>query len=570
MLKSTMHHVKSVIYPQSASPQSMLGKLPKPKYQNMESKRPLINRNEEEDIELATKRSTAYDASSECKVSGIAFRGAGLALALYYSNENIHSIKQSTRPQRRPSLFHRKATLILTNIVAAERTININIATTDASITNTAMVTTSTITVIVFTTSTTTTSTMLTASTTTTTTTTTTMLTASTTTTTTTAMVTTSPTKTSMTTMSTTRITMLTTSATETAILTTSTAETTMIITLTSKTPVDTTSTAKTTMFTASATETTMLTTLTNSHITTMNVSKFNKWKQNGITVAGGNGEGQELNQLKHPTEIFIDKNKNMFIADYSNHRIVEWKYNATEGRIIAGGNEQGNRTDQSNEPTDVIVDQQNHSIIIADSENRRVIQWLNQTQQILIRNIDCWGLAIDKHGFLYVSDWKKNEVRRWKMGEYNNEGIVVAGGNGEGHQLNQLSAPDFIFVDEDQSVYVTDRYNQRVMRWRKDAKEGKIVAGGNGKGANLNQLFEPAGVTADDLGQIYVTDWGNHRIMRWYEGKEEGEIVVGGNGKGNQSNQLNSPCGLSFDDERNLYVADRGNHRIQKFEIIL
>ncbi|CAF1150034.1 unnamed protein product [Adineta steineri] len=117
------------------------------------------------------------------------------------------------------------------------------------------------------------------------------------------------------------------------------------------------------------------------------------------------------------------------------------------------------------------------HSIIIADWGNRRVIQWVNQQQQILINNIHCHGLAVDKIGFLYVSDREKNEVRRWKMGEYNNEGIVVAGGNGNGSQLNQLSRPDFIFVDEDESVYISEYYNHRVTKWRKDAKEGTIVA---------------------------------------------------------------------------------------------
>ncbi|CAF3971263.1 unnamed protein product, partial [Adineta steineri] len=100
--------------------------------------------------------------------------------------------------------------------------------------------------------------------------------------------------------------------------------------------------------------------------------------------------------------------------------------------------------------------------------------------------------------------------------------------------------------------------------------REGIVVAGGNGQGANLNQLFFLEGVIVDDLGQIYVADLGNHRIMRWCEGKNEGEIVVGGNGEGNQSNQLNSPTGLSFDDEGNLYVANFRNHRIEKFEIIL
>ncbi|CAF1221230.1 unnamed protein product [Adineta steineri] len=299
--------------------------------------------------------------------------------------------------------------------------------------------------------------------------------------------------------------------------------------------------------------------------------SNFNKWKQNPITVAGGNGEGQKLDQLNGPGGIFIDRNRNIFIADgWLNHRIVKWEYNAKEGRIIAGGHDRGNGMNQLNRPTDVIVDQQNHSIIIADYNNRRVIQWLNQKQQILIDNIDCYGLAMNKHGFLYVSDREKNAVRRWKMGEYNNEGSVMAGGNGQGSERNQLNNPGFIFVDDDQSVYVADKDNHRVVKWRKDAKEGTVVAGGNGQGRNLNQLSSPYGVIVDDLDQIYVADLGNDRIMRWCEGKSEGEIVIGGNGKGNEPNQLNQPKGLSFDDEGNLYVVDLGNNRIVKFQIIL
>ncbi|CAF1385372.1 unnamed protein product [Adineta steineri] len=275
---------------------------------------------------------------------------------------------------------------------------------------------------------------------------------------------------------------------------------------------------------------------------------KFSKYKQNAITVAGGDGQGPQLYQLNRPTGIFIDKEKNIFIADYWNDRIIEWKYNAKERKIIAGGNGYGNGMNQLNNPTDVIIDQQNHSIIIADRGNRRVIQWLNQKQQILIDNIDCFGLAMDKNGFLYVSNC----------------------GNGEGDELSQLNYPTFIFVDEDQSVYVSDTFNHRVMKWRKDAKEGIVVAGGNDQGRNLNQLSEPQGVIVDDLGQIYVADYGNHRVMRWCEEKDEGEIIVGENGEGNQSNQLNLPTGLCFDDEGNLYVVDWGNDRIQKFEIIV
>jgi sugar lactone lactonase YvrE len=92
-------------------------------------------------------------------------------------------------------------------------------------------------------------------------------------------------------------------------------------------------------------------------------------------------------------------------------------------------------------------------------------------------------------------------------------------------------------------------------MKWLKDAKEGIVVAGGNGPGNSLTQLSHPQAVTVDQLGQIYVVDQ-NNRVMRWCKGDREGTIVVGGNGKGQQPNQLDYPIGLSFDRQGNLYVA--------------
>ena len=141
------------------------------------------------------------------------------------------------------------------------------------------------------------------------------------------------------------------------------------------------------------------------------------KWKQHGITVAGGHGKGNELNQLCNPNGIFIDNDKTIYIADCNNHRIVQWKYGEKNGQIIAGGNGEGNRNDQLNGPTDIIVDKQNNSFIICDQNNRRVIRWSNQNktnQQIIISDIDCSRLTMDKNGFIYVSDRAKHEVRRW------------------------------------------------------------------------------------------------------------------------------------------------------------
>jgi sugar lactone lactonase YvrE len=105
-------------------------------------------------------------------------------------------------------------------------------------------------------------------------------------------------------------------------------------------------------------------------------------------------------------------------------------------------------------------------------------------------------------------------------------------------------------------------------MKWVEGAKQGIVVAGGQGEGNGFTQLSWPRGVVVDQLGTVYVADQGNDRIMRWPKGATKGSVIVGGNGRGGQSNQLNEPIGLSFDRHGNLYVVDYGNHRVQNFNI--
>lgn len=112
--------------------------------------------------------------------------------------------------------------------------------------------------------------------------------------------------------------------------------------------------------------------------------SKYLKWKQNATTVAGGNGYGNQLNQLPSPLGISVDHNKNSLIADHDNDRIVRREWQAERGTIVAGGNGRGNRMDQLNGPIDVIIDKQNHSIIIAVRGNRRVIRWFDQSLEVV------------------------------------------------------------------------------------------------------------------------------------------------------------------------------------------
>ncbi|CAF3103690.1 unnamed protein product [Rotaria socialis] len=241
-----------------------------------------------------------------------------------------------------------------------------------------------------------------------------------------------------------------------------------------------------------------------------VNIPANATWKQNGVTIAGGHGQGGATNQLWGPYGLFVDDDQTVVIVDYYNHRIMQWKNGDTaNGQVVAGGKGAGNGLHQLNWPTDVLIDKETDSLIICDAGNRRVVRWSRRsgtTQgEILIDSIDCYGVAMDEQRYLYVSDYEKHEVRRYQLGEKN--GTLVAGGNGKGDGLNQLNLPRYLFVDRQQTVYVSDHLNHRVMKWNKGAKEGIVVAGGEGEGNALTQLSYPNGIFVDTLGTLVTIE---------------------------------------------------------------
>lgn len=120
----------------------------------------------------------------------------------------------------------------------------------------------------------------------------------------------------------------------------------------------------------------------------------------------------------------------------------------------------------------------------------------------------------MDDQRCLYVSDTLKHEVRCYGLGN-NNEGIIVAGGNGQGDGLQQLNFPACVSVDREQPVYVSDTQNHRVMKWMKGATQGIVVARRTGEGNDRTQLSDPRGVLVDAIGTVHAANYENDRVMR-------------------------------------------------------
>ena len=92
-----------------------------------------------------------------------------------------------------------------------------------------------------------------------------------------------------------------------------------------------------------------------------------------GITIAGETGvSSSSLSQLSSPVGIIVDENKNMYIVDKGNNRIVRWLIGSSEGTIIAGSSSYGLLPYQLNMPNNIRFDR-NGSLLVVDTGNNRI-----------------------------------------------------------------------------------------------------------------------------------------------------------------------------------------------------
>jgi len=107
-------------------------------------------------------------------------------------------------------------------------------------------------------------------------------------------------------------------------------------------------------------------------------VSKYTPGNITGTVVAGDNGIGTALNQFSRPTGIFVDENDNVYVSDSGNGngRVMKWAPGATTGVVVAGGNGDGNGLLQLRSPMGIWVDDHGN-LYICDMGNHRVMRWL-------------------------------------------------------------------------------------------------------------------------------------------------------------------------------------------------
>jgi len=317
-----------------------------------------------------------------------------------------------------------------------------------------------------------------------------------------------------------------------------------------------------------------------------------------------GDGGPATSASLNFPVGVAVDAARNLYIADFGNHRIRKVSPSGTISTVAGNGvykfgGDGGPAVSASlNWPVKVAVDAAGN-LYIADIYNNRIRRVSPSGTISTVAGGGTWAfsgdggpatsaslalpvdVAADAAGNLYIADMNNNRVRKVSPG-----GIIttVAGnaaqrysGDGGPATSASLFLPHGVAVDSSGNLYIADQYNNRI---RKVSAGGiittvagngaKAFSGDGGPAANAS-LAAPVGVAVDGSGNLYIADWGNNRLRKVSAAGTittvAGNGIAGFSGDGGPatSASLSWPEGVGVDAAGNLYIADSNNERIRK-----
>jgi hypothetical protein len=277
------------------------------------------------------------------------------------------------------------------------------------------------------------------------------------------------------------------------------------------------------------------------------------------FTSATANNGGISATSLNGARSIVFDTNKDIYISDTANNRVLYYPAGTTTATIVYGQPGLGTNT-------------ANNGGISATS--------LNNPNAV----------ALDSSGNLYVSDAGNNRVLYYPIGSttatrvYGQAGSFSSGtANNGGISSNSLSAPTGLTLDSNGNLYVSDAGNNRVLYYPAGSTTATRVYGQAGSFSSgtanypsgtpsTTSLLTPYGLDLDSSGNLYISDSGNSRVLYYVAGSTTATRVYGqgvsftigtANNGGVSATSLNVPGELALDSNNNLYVADTHNNRV-------
>lgn len=286
--------------------------------------------------------------------------------------------------------------------------------------------------------------------------------------------------------------------------------------------------------------------------------------------VAGDGTTGADLAHLALPTGVAVGSGSNpdIFVADTENHRVLKFVQGVADGTVIAGDGTSGSDEWHLNRPGALIntasglyiTDTDNHRIEILQSIGSAMIPVAGDAtfsyDNTSVRQPRSIALSGSQ---LYIAEYER--VSRWEP--YNGSGVLVIG-PGSTPAVLFNSYPSAMRIGPDGGAYVADF--DRVVMIDPNSGTPNVLAGGNGYGTGLNQISNVQGLAVDVEGNIFVSEGDNNRVVKWAPGATTGVLVAGTGTAGTALNELSNPSGIDLGPDGSLFISDTGNSRIVKW----
>ena len=156
---------------------------------------------------------------------------------------------------------------------------------------------------------------------------------------------------------------------------------------------------------------------------------------------------------------------KKLYVTDIESKKVIVFSLDGKKLLEITSG---AGKDDVLNSPNAVTIDQ-DKNIYVADSGNQRVVIYdkKGKFKRALNGNKDAKGdskfvnprgLAVDSKGTLYMID----NMTHYVYG-FNKKGKQIYQFGGLGGENDQFFLPNGLYIDEKSQLYITDTFNQRV-----------------------------------------------------------------------------------------------------------
>ncbi|KAG2389232.1 hypothetical protein C9374_014632 [Naegleria lovaniensis] len=343
--------------------------------------------------------------------------------------------------------------------------------------------------------------------------------------------------------------------------------------------------------------------------ITDSNNNRVRKVSTGGIisTIAGtgaigfsGDNGPATSSKLFYPYSVAVNSAGEVFIADFSNHRVRKV---STGGIIstIAGTGTPGFSGDnipatsaKIYNPTSVAVNSVGE-LFITDSNNNRIRKVSTSGIISTIAGTGISGfsgdngpatsaqifnphsVAVNSIGEVFFADFNNRRIRKITT---DGNIVTIAGNSNYGRiPIENMFVSSFTYVTalSDGGMLFSDTANHIVRRIHADntvtTVAGNVLSGfaGDNGPATTARLNAPRGVAVNSAGEVFIADFSNHRVRKV---STDGIISTiagtgisgfsGDNGPATSA-QLFNPYSVAMNSVGEVFVADSNNHRIRK-----